>query len=72
VRAGLTFAKWAFHKVTQKTDSLIKHTVGEKNVSVTEGQHQEDIARWGSQPERLESRAETPVGHWRSMREAAV
>jgi len=41
----LALAKWAFHKLTQKTCPNLKHTSREGNARVTEGQHQEDIAR---------------------------
>jgi len=56
--------------LTQKTCPPIKHTSGDRDASVTEGQHQEDIDRWGSQMEGLnpERKQAGPVGRldeWR-------
>ena len=60
----MALAKWAFHKLSQKTYPPIKHISGETNASVTEGQHQEDIARWDSQTEGLNPgwKPAVPVG----------
>jgi len=66
VHAGLALAKWAFHKLTQKTYPPIYQSIPPEKgtASVTEGQHQEDIARWGSQTEGLnpERKQAVPVG----------
>ena len=55
VHPRLALAKWAFHKVDPEDlpANLSEHTSGETDASVTEGQHQEDIARWGSPTESL-------------------